>query len=215
MSSADTDGINPAYDEQSGYDTSDNRYPPDWDARKEAIKRRDSYTCQDCGIEAGEGKMLDVHHIQPLSNGGPNRLSNLELLCIDCHNDRHDHDIREGREAYKPAPTIWDRLRQLVRSVVGGAVVLPIHGAALYVLLTQSVGSTVWLVGAAYLMLVAIGLLLRPGPTAALYGLAGGLGVVIVEGASVTEIASVSTRLLVFTAFIPALLALAWWWQRR
>lgn len=204
--------INPAYDEQSEYE---GRYPPDWDARKEAVKQRDSYTCQDCGVQAGEGKVLDIHHIRHLSDGGPNRLSNLELLCIDCHNDRHDHDIREGREGYKPAPTVWTRLRQLLRSIIGGAVVLPVHSAGIYVLLTQSVGSTVWFAGAAYLVLVAVGLLVRPGQIAALYGLAGGIGLALMQIVTVTEIASVSARLLVLSAFVPALLALGWWWRQR
>lgn len=219
MRSDTTEGINPAYDEQSGYE--ENGYPPDWTARAKAIRRRDDYICQDCGTksgyhtEYGGGVTLDVHHIQHLSDGGSNRGSNLTTLCIDCHNDRHDHDIREGREDYQPAPSVWDRLRQLVYSIIGGAVVLPIHGAGMYVLLTQSVGSSLWLAGLAYLVLLAIGVLLRPGQIAALYGLAGGIGVAIMQMVAVAEIATVSTRMLVLSLFVPALLAGAWWWRQR
>lgn len=52
---ADTDGIHVGYNEQGTYD---GRYPPDWDARKEAVKQRDHYTCQECGMSAGEGNVL-------------------------------------------------------------------------------------------------------------------------------------------------------------
>ncbi|RRJ29991.1 HNH endonuclease [Halocatena pleomorpha] len=47
-------------------------------------------------MEAGEGNVLDVHHATPLSDGGSNRLWNLELLCVNCHNARHNHDITDG-----------------------------------------------------------------------------------------------------------------------
>lgn len=211
-SSADATGINPAYDEQAGYG---GRYPPDWDARKETIKRRDHYTCQDCGIEAGEGKMQDVHHITHLSDGGSNRLENLELLCIDCHNDRHDHDIREGRDGYEPEPGLWDRLRQAVFAIVGGVVVLPIHGAGIYALLTQAVGSPLWLAGSGYLLILAVALFLRPRSIAALYTVAGATDVAIIDQGMLTEIGGVSTSLLVFTAWVPAVLAVGWWWIQR
>lgn len=212
MSSAKTGGINPAYDDQDGYD---DRYPPDWEARKDAIKRRDNYTCQDCGIEAGEGTMQDVHHITHLSDGGSNRLDNLELLCIDCHNDRHEHDITEGRDGYEPAPGVWERLRQLVRYCVGSVGMLLLHAAALFVLLTESVGTPLWYAGGGYVGLLVVALVLRPRLIAALYGLAGGIGVVFMQVASVSEIATVSTSTLVLTAFVPAVLAGAWWWDQR
>lgn len=212
MSSTDADGIHPQYHKQSGYD---GQYPPDWETRKDAVKRRDSYTCQDCGIEAGEGKMLDGHHIEHLSAGGSNRLSNLELLCIDCHNDRHDHDIREGRDGYEPEPGLWDRLRQVVYAVVGGLVLLPLHGAGIYALLTQAVSSPLWLAGSGYLLVLAVALFLRPRSIAALYTVAGATGVAIIDQGMITEIGGMSTSLLVFTAWIPALLAVAWWWIQR
>ncbi len=210
-SSVDARGINPAYDEQDGYE---GRYPPDWEARKEAIKRRDHYTCQDYGIEAGEGKMQDVHHITHLSDDGSNRLDNLELLCIDCHNDRHDHDIREGRDGYEPEPGLWERLQQFVYSVVGGIVTLPIHGAGIYVLLTQSVGSPLWLVGLGYLLVLTAGIVLRPVQIAALYTVAGTAGLAIMQGVSIDQIGGESASALLVSAWLPAILAAAWWHQR-
>ena len=177
MKTADTEGINPAYDEQSGYDTTEDRYPPDWDARKEAVKGRDSYTCQDCGIEAGGAKQSHVHHIKHLSNGGPNYLSNLELLCVDCHNDRHAHDITEGLDDYHPTPSIDDLLHQAWRSLLGGILVLPLHCAVFAFSLTQSGDSS--LVGVAYFIAIVVGAVLRPGLTTAVYVCAGGVGLAL------------------------------------
>lgn len=217
MSSADRDGINPAFHEQSGYDTSDDRYPPDWDARKEAIKQRDSYTCQDCGIEAGEGKQLHVHHITHLSDGGPNYLSNLELLCVDCHNDRHEHDITEGLDDYHPAPRQSSRFRQLVRTLLGGIVVLLIHGAAIAILLTPSVGDVLFFAGVVYFLALICGVELRPGTTGALYGCAGIVGLAFIQlvPLSVSDSAPVHPRFIVLTAFVPALLAGIRWRSQR
>lgn len=209
--------INPAYDEQSGYDTADDRYPPDWDARREAIKQRDSYTCQDCGIEAGEGKQLHVHHITHLSDGGPNHLSNLELLCVDCHNDRHEHDITEGLDDYHPVPRQSGRFRQLVRALLGGVVVLLIHSTAIAVLLTQPSGNLLSFAGAVYLLVLFFGVLRRPGTTGALYGCAGIVGLTLLQivPLSVSESALVHPRFMVLSAFAPAVLAGLRWWPRR
>jgi hypothetical protein len=216
--------INPAYDEQRGYDTADDRYPPDWKARAKAHRRRDDYICQDCGFQSGpyaaEGKgcTLDVHHITTLEDGGSNRPENLTTLCVECHNTRHDHDITVGRDyTPKPAPSIVERLRQLGRALLGGTVVLPIHGAAFAVLLTQPGGDLLTLAGVTYLLVLAFGVLRRPGNTAALYGFAGLVGIALMQivPLSVSESAPVSPRPLVLSAFAPALLAGIRWWSRR
>lgn len=228
MAVADANEINPAYDEQSGYDTSDDRYPPDWDARAKAARKSDDYICQDCGFKSGyhaaEGKgcTLDVHHITPLEDGGSNRADNLTTLCVECHNNRHPHDITEGRD-YTPKPSarpstgFAPRLRQAVRSLLGGALALPIHGAAIAVLLTQAVGSPLWFAGAVYLVVLAAVILRRPEQTGAVYGCAGVVGIALLQivPLTVTERAPVQPRLLVWSAFVPAALVLAWWWYRR
>ena len=48
-------------------------------------KRRDNYQCQICGSPY----KVQSHHIVPLSQGGKTELSNLETLCLDCHNRTH------------------------------------------------------------------------------------------------------------------------------
>lgn len=45
--------------------------------------------------------------------------------------------------------------------------------------------------------------------------LAGGVGIAIIQVASIGEIGTVSASTLVLSAFIPALFAGAWWWRRR
>lgn len=45
------------------------------------LSNRDGYTCRGCGTSSG----LQVDHIQPVSRGGANNLSNLQLLCGTCN----------------------------------------------------------------------------------------------------------------------------------
>lgn len=67
-------------------------YPDDWYSRKKRVKKRDNWECQSCGEKGGpRGTVqLHVHHIVPKSEGGSHELSNLELLCDQCHAEIHD-----------------------------------------------------------------------------------------------------------------------------
>jgi 5-methylcytosine-specific restriction endonuclease McrA len=51
--------------------------------RREAILRRDSYTCQLCGTRASIG--LEVDHKVPVARGGTNENVNLWVLCRPCN----------------------------------------------------------------------------------------------------------------------------------
>ena len=63
-------------------------YPEDWtDTLRESIRKRDDYTCQECGIHqdelTGRIKKLSVHHIDyDKNNLNPD---NLISLCYVCH----------------------------------------------------------------------------------------------------------------------------------
>jgi len=60
-------------------------YPPDWEERRKQVVERDSNQCSKCG----EWGHLHLHHITPLSMGGSNKITNLKLLCENCHSKKH------------------------------------------------------------------------------------------------------------------------------
>jgi 5-methylcytosine-specific restriction endonuclease McrA len=64
-------------------------YGSNWDAQRRLARKRDGYTCQDCGQRQGKLK-LDVHHLKSRRSFGrdyisANRLENLITLCRPCH----------------------------------------------------------------------------------------------------------------------------------
>ncbi len=71
-------------------------YGPNWREQRRKTRRRDNYTCQDCGkTETENSRQLSVHHIIPFRefNGDwkkANTLANLISLCeYPCHRNRH------------------------------------------------------------------------------------------------------------------------------
>lgn len=75
-------------------------YGPNWLSQRRRVRKRDEYSCQECGISESDsveefGRELDVHHIRPLREfepfdedevwGEANALSNLVTLCRRCH----------------------------------------------------------------------------------------------------------------------------------
>jgi len=74
----------------NGNDITDplNVYPKNWSEISRSLKKKYNYTCQECGKQS---PLLHVHH----KNGRKNdcRESNLEVLCIDCHQAKHNHNI--------------------------------------------------------------------------------------------------------------------------
>lgn len=61
-----------------------NRKPMKPSLRFEILKR-DDYRCQMCGVTAKDGAKLEIDHIHPVSKGGSNNTSNLQVLCRDCN----------------------------------------------------------------------------------------------------------------------------------
>lgn len=61
-------------------------YPEDWNYRRNEIFFRYKGICQNCGIKL---RKFHIHHILPLSQSGNNDLSNLTLLCEECHSKAH------------------------------------------------------------------------------------------------------------------------------
>lgn len=68
------------------------------------ILYRDNFSCQDCGkflayknsngiyVPIDDG--AEVHHIQPVSEGGGDEPTNLITLCERCHKERHGKEVR-------------------------------------------------------------------------------------------------------------------------
>lgn len=57
---------------------------------REAIKRRDNYTCRLCGnsIYREPNLLLEIDHIVPVSKGGKTEASNLQTLCWKCNRSK-------------------------------------------------------------------------------------------------------------------------------
>lgn len=106
----DATGIDPQFDDPSNHAEG---YPPDWEAHRTAVYRRDDYTCRNCGTKSGphvpegrQGVRLHAHHVAPKSQGGSNRLDNLVTLCEACHNRVHDiTDSMDGDTVPGGGPT--------------------------------------------------------------------------------------------------------------
>lgn len=93
MVSGNTD-YSPRYDTY----TSD-EYPPDWQARRRKVLKRDGYVCQACGVQSTrvDDIRFDVDHIVPKSDGGSHALDNLQTLCPSCHADKHGNNKKLNR----------------------------------------------------------------------------------------------------------------------
>lgn len=79
--------------------------PSDWKWRRKIVIERDQHICQRCGFElAQKGKPeRHIHHIIERSEGGSHEISNLILLCGECHTCMPAHDwMREEQQPFQP-----------------------------------------------------------------------------------------------------------------
>lgn len=58
------------------------------------VFKRDSFTCQYCGKQAPD-VVLEIDHINPVSKGGNNDLTNLVTTCFDCNRGKTDKKISD------------------------------------------------------------------------------------------------------------------------
>ena len=76
-------------------------YPPDWLRRRDEAHALAKNKCQGCGYKKYPKKRrsryqrraFQLHHKLPLSRGGDHTHSNLLLLCEECHQKEHRHDL--------------------------------------------------------------------------------------------------------------------------
>lgn len=67
-------------------------YPEEWgEPLRRAIKTRDKYRCQNCGVHRNK-RILHVHHIN--ENKSDCNPDNLITLCTVCHQKHHKHRYR-------------------------------------------------------------------------------------------------------------------------
>lgn len=59
---------------------------------KAIVFARENNTCQDCGVS---GRFLELHHLIPEAEGGPNHPDNLSALCRPCHDRAHGRPERQ------------------------------------------------------------------------------------------------------------------------
>ena len=71
-----------------------NIYPPTWNIISKMLRTEAGYICSDCGKEILESGKLHVHHINGIKNDCSR--ANLEVLCADCHQKKHNHKIFGG-----------------------------------------------------------------------------------------------------------------------
>lgn len=57
---------------------------------REAIFKRDNYTCQRCGVKEAWNVQLQIDHIFPVSKGGSDDPENLQTLCANCNQIKSD-----------------------------------------------------------------------------------------------------------------------------
>jgi len=80
---------------------------PEWRAYSKAIRERDGNRCRQC---AASGPRLEVHHLDPVADGGPEfaHPSRLVTLCKRCHARAHARRPKAADE--------WDRAVNALRS---------------------------------------------------------------------------------------------------
>ena len=70
---------------------------------RQAVWRRDGFTCRFCGNNKGQPLTLD--HIEPWSAGGSDTSGNLRTLCFDCNEQRSN--FVDPTIDHFPLPVTW------------------------------------------------------------------------------------------------------------
>lgn len=64
------------------------------------VFKRDNFTCQYCGRMAPD-VILEIDHINPISNGGNNNILNLITSCFECNRGKGKRTLTENEEIKK------------------------------------------------------------------------------------------------------------------
>lgn len=64
--------------------------------RRKFMLKRDELTCAICG-QVRLATDLQVDHVIPLAEGGPDTIENCQLACLECHSRKTSEEARRGR----------------------------------------------------------------------------------------------------------------------
>ena len=76
-------------------------YGADWEKARKRVLSRDKGLCQVCLAEGKYRPAKQVDHIIPKANGGTDDDSNLQAICVECHQQK---TLREAAEANRGMP---------------------------------------------------------------------------------------------------------------
>ena len=74
------------------------------------VFKRDSFSCQYCGVSAPEAT-LQIDHIHPVSKGGDNSIANLVTACFDCNSGKSDRQLSDESRVQREKRQL-DRLQE-------------------------------------------------------------------------------------------------------
>lgn len=77
--------------------------PSRWRRYSNDDRKRPTKRCVRCGAESAT-----YHHVVPRRHGGEDSISNLAILCINCHSDVENWYLRQDRSGLKPDD--WRRI---------------------------------------------------------------------------------------------------------
>ncbi|NEP27839.1 group II intron reverse transcriptase/maturase [Moorena sp. SIO3I6] len=76
---------------------------PEMTSQKGKLLKRQEGKCSHCGLTFRDEDSLEIHHITPRSQGGTDKLNNLELLHLHCHDKKHETKIAIKHQKSNPS----------------------------------------------------------------------------------------------------------------
>lgn len=87
---------------------------------KVRIWGRQGSRCASCGRRCGiGGERFAYDHIVALANGGPNRESNIRMVCVTCHANKTKHDVAQKALVYRKKTKLAIGLHKTARPMPG------------------------------------------------------------------------------------------------